>query len=179
MADAEIRGRAERERRLPHRRPGGEDDEVAGLETGGEVVDLLEPRRDAGDVGARLVQVHDPLEALLEQGLDVGEVARHPLLRELEDDLLGAVDEVGRLALPMLPEPRDLRADAHETAQRRHLLDDARVVLDVRRGRDERRQLGDLGAAPHPLQLTPPSSSSESVIASTGSPFAQSASDAR
>ena len=66
----------------------------------------------AGDVGARLVQVHDPLEALLQQVLDVGEVARHPLLGEVEDDLLGAVDEVGRLAGAVLAEPRDLRAPA-------------------------------------------------------------------
>ena len=65
------------------------------------------------------------------------------LLPELEDDLLGAIDEVGDLALALLPEPHDLLARADEPAQRRHLLDDARVVLDVRRGRDERCELGD------------------------------------
>ena len=71
------------------------------------------------------------------------EVARRPLLSELEDDLLGAVDEVGDLALALLAEPHDLLARADEPAQRRHLLDDARVVLDVRRGGDERGELGD------------------------------------
>ena len=65
------------------------------------------------------------------------------LLAELEDDLLGAVDEIGDLALPLLPEAHDLLARADEPAQRGHLLDDARVVLDVRRGGDERRELGD------------------------------------
>ncbi len=47
------------------------------------------------------------------------EVARHPLLGEVEDDLLGAVDELGRLAHPLAPEPRDLLAGADQTAERR------------------------------------------------------------
>ena len=71
------------------------------------------------------------------------EVARRPLLSELEDDLLGTIDEIGDLALALLAQPHDLLARADEPAQRRHLLDDARVVLDVRRGGDERRELGD------------------------------------
>ena len=71
------------------------------------------------------------------------EVARRPLLSELEDDLLGTIDEVGDLALALLAQSHDLLARADEPAQRRHLLDDARVVLDVRRGGDERRELGD------------------------------------
>ena len=51
------------------------------------------PGRDAGDVGAGLVERGDPLEALLQQLLDVAELARDALLREVEDDLLGLVDE--------------------------------------------------------------------------------------
>ena len=98
----------QRQRRLPHRRPRGDDDQVARLEARRELVELLEAGRRAGDVGARLVEVHDPLEALLQQPLDVGEVARDALLGEVEDDLLGAVDEVGRLAGPLAAEPRDL-----------------------------------------------------------------------
>ena len=43
-------------------------------------------------------RLRDPLEALLEQRLDVGEVARDALLREVEHDLLGPVDEIGGLA---------------------------------------------------------------------------------
>ena len=110
LADAEVRGDAERERRLPHRRPRGEDDEVAGLEARRELVELLEARGDAGDVGARLVEVRDPLEALLEQLLDVREVARDALLRELEDPLLGAVDEIGDLAGALPAEAGDVLA---------------------------------------------------------------------
>ena len=76
------------------------------------------------------------------------EVARRPLLAELEDDLLGAVDEVRHLApdttgIALLAESHDLLAGADQAAQRRHLLDDARVVLDVRRRGNERRELRD------------------------------------
>ena len=65
------------------------------------------------------------------------------LLRQVEDDLLGAVDELDRLAGPVEAEPCDVVAGADQPAQRRHLADDARVVGGVRRGRDERRQLVD------------------------------------
>ena len=97
--------------------------------------------------------MHDPLEALLQQPLDVGEVARDTLLREVEDDLLGAVDEVGRLAGPVLAEPRDLRPGPDEAAQRGHLAHDPRVVGGVRGRRHERRELVDAGAAADLLQL--------------------------
>ena len=83
------------------------------------------------------------------------EVARHLLLAELEDDLLGAVDEVGDLALALLSEPHDLLARADEAAQGRHLLDDARVVLDVRRGGNERCELGHARLPARSFELGP------------------------
>ena len=85
----------------------------------------------------------------------MGEVAGRPLLAELEDDLLGAVDEIGDLArsLALLAQPHDLLARADEPAQRRHLLDDARVVLDVRRRGDERRELGHVRLPARGLEL--------------------------
>ena len=70
-ADGEVRGHAEPERRLPHARARGDDDQVAGLEPGGQPVEVPEAGRHAGDVLARLVQLRDPLEALLQQRLDV------------------------------------------------------------------------------------------------------------
>ena len=78
---------------------------------------------------------------------------RDPLLRELEHHLLGAVDEIRRLSRPCLAEPLDLLADAHEPPQRRHLLDDPRVVLGVRGGGDDRGELGDLRGAADALEL--------------------------
>ncbi len=86
------------------------------------------------------------------------EVARRPLLPELEHDLLGTVDEVRDLApnpcnIALLPEPHDLLPRANEPTQRRHLLDDPRVVLDVRRSGNERRQLGYARLPPGRVEL--------------------------
>ena len=152
-AHAEVRGHAERERRLPHRRARREDHEVARLEARREPVEVAEAARDAGDVDAGLVELRDPLEALGEERADVREVAADPLLGEVEDDLLGPVDELGRLADSAPAEPRDLLARLDEPAERRGLLDDPRVVVDVRRRRDERRELGDPRAAADLLEL--------------------------
>jgi hypothetical protein len=80
------------------------------LEAGCELVELEEARRNAGDVDAGLVEVHDPCEALVEQVVDVGEVAADALLGELEHHLFGTVDEVGRLTGTCLAEPLDLLA---------------------------------------------------------------------
>ena len=116
-------------------------------------VDVAEAGRHAGQVLAGLVELRDPLEALLEQLLDVAELGRDPALRELEDDLLGLVDELLRLARPLPAEPRDLAADADQAAQGRHLADDPRVVRRVRRRRDERRQLVDPLATARSLEV--------------------------
>ena len=81
------------------------------------------------------------------------EVAGRALLAELEDDLLGSVDEIGHLAVAFLPQADDLLAGPDEPPQGRHLLDDARVVLDVRRGRDERGELDHAPLATSSLEL--------------------------
>ena len=78
---------------------------------------------------------------------------RIALLGEVEDDLLGAVDELGRLADPLAAEPRDLLPGLDERPEGRRLLDDLRIVVDVGRRRHERRELGDAGAAPDLLDL--------------------------
>ena len=97
--------------------------------------------------------MRDALEALLEQLLDVREVPRHSLLRELEDALLGAVDEIGDLARPLPAETRHVLPGHDQAAERRHLLDDLRVVADVRRGRHDRHQLVDALATARMLEL--------------------------
>src|SRR5919201_1485754 len=102
---------------------------------------------------AGLVQRRDPFEPFLQQLLDVAELARHALLRELEDDLLGPVDEFGALAGTVPAELRDLRPRADQAAQRRHVADDARVVAGVPARRHERRELVDSNLAADVVQL--------------------------
>ncbi len=115
-------------------------------------IEVAEPARRAGDVAARLVQLRDRLERVLEQLVDVRELGRDALLREVEDDLLGAVDELDRLAGPVEAEPRDVVSGPDQAAERRHLADDARVMGCVRCGRDERRELVDAFGAAGPVE---------------------------
>ena len=82
-------------------------------------------------------------------------IAPDPLLGEVEDDLLRLVDELARLADALAAEPGDLLAGANEPSQSGCLLDDAGVVLDVRSGGDQRRELGDAGGAADLLELAP------------------------
>src|SRR3954463_16351767 len=109
----------EREGALTHRGPGGEDHEVRGLETGGELVEVLEAAGEPGDVGAGLVEVADPLEGLDERVLEEDELAVGAPLGELEDELLRASDELLRLALPVPARPGALAARAGEGPPRR------------------------------------------------------------
>src|SRR5207237_3571685 len=90
---------------------------------------------------AGLVQLRDRLEGLLEQIVDVRELRRDALLREVEDDRLGSVDQLDGLAGTVEAEARDVVARANQPAQRRHLADDPRVVRRVRRRRNERGEL--------------------------------------
>src|SRR5207249_8426243 len=122
---------------LSHARAGGDDDEVPLLEAGGDAVDVSEAGRHPGHVRTRLVERRDSLEALLQKLLDVAELARRPLLREVEDDLLRLVDELGCVAGPLPAEASDLAPGPDEAAEGRGLADDLSVVASVRARRDE------------------------------------------
>src|SRR5439155_331062 len=111
--------------------------------------------RRAGDVDAGLVERRDALEALLQERVDVRELAGDALLREVEDDLLGLVDEVAGFSGTVPAEAGDLTAGADEAAQRRGLAHDAGVVGGVRRRRHERCELVQAHAAAHGLELAP------------------------
>src|SRR5207249_8032712 len=108
---------------------------------------------DTGHVRARLVERRDALEALLEQILDVTEHRRDTALRQLEHDLLGAVDELHGLAGPFPPELCDALPGVDQAAERRHLAHDARVMRRVRRGGNERGELVQAPASADILQL--------------------------
>ena len=75
------------------------------------------------------------------------------LLGEVEEDLLGAVDQVRRLAGTFPAEAGDLAAYADEPAERCSLLDDLRVVARVGARRHERGQLVDPHLAADVLEL--------------------------
>src|SRR5690606_897238 len=83
-ADGRVLRDVEGERRLPHGGTGGDDDQVAPLETRGEVVQVGEAGRYAGDRRTRLRQDLDLLHRRPEQLLDPYEAAPFVGLRDLE-----------------------------------------------------------------------------------------------
>ena len=99
---------AERERRLPIDGRAATMIRLPGWKPDVSLSSSRKPDGDAGDVDAGLVERGDPLEALLQQLLDVAELALDASLREVEEQLLGLVEQVGRLARPLPAEPRDL-----------------------------------------------------------------------
>jgi hypothetical protein len=54
-------------RALAHRRAGGQDDQVLGLQPGGEPVEVVEAGGEAGDLRALLGELLDLLERVVEQ----------------------------------------------------------------------------------------------------------------
>ena len=158
---------------LPMLGPRGDDDQVARLEPGRQPVEVAEARTamPVTSAPASYSAVIRSKLSFSSSSMWLNSVAT-PLLREVEDDLLGPVDELGGLARPLPAEPRDLAARADEAAQRRHLADDPRVV--ARRSRSRGRAPPARGCATRPpTSSSSPrsSSSSTSVIASTGSPL--------
>jgi len=74
-----VLGHVEREARLADAGPGGEDDEVARLEAGGELVQVRETGRDADDLTAVFVEVIEPVVGAVERvlrGLKLSPVRR-------------------------------------------------------------------------------------------------------
>ncbi len=88
-----------------------------------------------------------------ERVLEEDELAFGAALGELEDEVLGARDELGRLALALPAELRDLAAGADQAAQRRRLADDLGVVAGVRARRDDERELVQPDTAADLLEL--------------------------
>ena len=151
--DGDVVRDLERERALSHRRAGREDDEVLRLEAGREVVEILEAARQAGHLGAFLVELVDALERLDERVLEEDELAVGAALGELEDEILGARDELGRLALAIPAELRDLAARADQAAESRRLADDLGVVAGVRARRHEEGELVQANATADLVEL--------------------------
>src|SRR5205823_6436440 len=122
-------------------------------ETRRQPIEVAKPGGNTGNVSAGLVEGGDALEALLEQLVDVRELARDARLREVEDDLLGLVDQVAGRAGTIPAEARDLAAGVDQAAQSRHLAHDARVVAGVPAGGDERRELVDADLAADSVEV--------------------------
>ena len=139
---------------LTHSRSGCDDDQVGILPSAGHLVQLAESggqtRESVLSGGSDVEQV----ERLFDDGVDLGVLRPHVLLRELEEATLCALHQVGHvdariegLGLQHARQRDDLSGEVF-------LLDHLGVVFDVGRGVDGERQTGHIGLSAHFGQIT-------------------------
>src|SRR3954447_19063235 len=85
------------ERRFSHRRTRGDDDEIRRLEARRELIEVVEATRHARDRLAAALKRLDTLHRRPHQLLDACEAASTLLLADLEDLLLGFIEQLGGL----------------------------------------------------------------------------------
>ena len=151
--DRGIERDVEHEARLPHRRPRGDDDEVGFLEARRHLVELDEAARDAGDEPALRLQLLDHLVALVDHVADADEPGPQPVLGDLEDRPLGLVEQIVGVLFGVVRAAEDFRRRLDQPAERRLLLDDLCVVLDVARSRHAVGERRDVGRAADLVEL--------------------------
>ena len=127
--------------------------EVRRLEARRHLVEIVEAARDAGDRLAAALQRFDALHRRPEQLLDAREAVLRLLLRDLEDSRLGFVEQLLRGRASVEGFGDDRRRHFDEAAKNRLLANDARVILDVRRGRHRVDEKADVVLAARALEL--------------------------
>ena len=147
-AQRRVLGDVGDQRRLAHRRPRGDDDQVARLKAAGLLVEVLEARRRAGQ---RRLGDRQPVQLV---GLLVEDVGDRPdlllavVVGDLEHRSLGALDQVARRRLARQHARLDLVRRGQQRAHLRVVADDPPVLARVAGRRHPAGQLVDrLGAA--------------------------------
>src|SRR4051812_14660458 len=137
------------------RRSTGNDDELAWMQTVGQLVEIAEAGRDAVEVGTSTAHRLDLVEGLLQNLFEPDVVLTGAPLGDVVDLLLRAIDDVvdvtAHAAGGAVAELHDAGAGLDQATEDRALANDLRVVAGVGCGghrRDERVQVGraaDLG----------------------------------
>ena len=97
----------------------------------------------------------DPLEEGVEVVRDRLEVPLQPILRDIEDQLLALVERVDQFEVVVVGDADDARPGIDQAAARRLALDDLRVILDVRGGRYDAEEGGQVGDAADIIEAAP------------------------
>ena len=169
LADRGVLGDVEREARLADGRAGRDDDQVALLEAGRQLVQVQEARRDAAQLAAVGVEVVEPVVGGVEELLELAEAGGDPPVRDREQLRLGAVDRLLDLGRVLVADAGDLAGGADQVPEDRLALDDPRVLDGVDGGRRLVRELREVGPAADLLEVLARSSDSATVTRSTGS----------
>jgi hypothetical protein len=144
----------EDEARLPHRRSSGDDDEVAGLQAARYLVEVCKAGWDARNQAFLLEQLLDLREALLDQVAHRHEAGLQPIVGHGKDRALSLVEDQVGLLVRLVRIGDDLVRCINEVSQRRLLLDDPCVVLDVGGARHTVRERGDVGRPANFIDFT-------------------------
>ena len=162
-------GDVEREARLADAGPGGEDDQVALLEAGGQRIQVGEAGPDPADLAPVGVQVVEPVVGVVEERLELAEAGLDPALADAEQLALGPVDRLLDLGRVLVADPGDLARGGDQVPQDRLALDDPRVLDGVDGGRRLVAEAGEVGPAADRLELAVAPRTSATVTMSTGS----------
>ena len=139
---------------LAHGGAGGDDDQVARLETGGHVVQIHIAGGDAGDMLLAVVQGFEDVEGFLEDRLHRHVLGAQLVLGDLVDLLLGHVQQLVDIGLLVVAPGDDLGGHADQPAVDGLFLHDLAVVGDVGRRGDIVHQGGQVGRPAHLIQFT-------------------------
>ncbi len=141
------------ERRLPHGRTGRHDDQVVGLETRGQVVQIFEAAGHPGNLFPLRMELFYPLHRGPQHLLQPVEPLRLLELRDLEDLRLGLVQQLMGRQPAAVGLRHDRRGRLDQLPEHRLLPHDGGMGLQV--GGRHRRvdQLGQVRLAPGRLQL--------------------------
>ena len=142
--DRHVFGDVRDQRALPHRRAGGDDDQVAGLEAAGHRVDVAEAGGGAGHLGLAGRELLQPVDLVVQDVAEDAEVGGLLFVGDFEEEFLGPLGELARFAVALVDPALDFLAGAEQPAQQRILLDDLGVVFGVAGGGDFGGQLGDV-----------------------------------
>ena len=129
------------------------------------------PEGGAGDLGVAAGELLELVDLVVEDVADLAEVVGLLLVRDLEEQPLGVLDQGPRLAVALRDRLLDLLGGALEAPHQRVLLDDLRVVLGAARRGDLGGEAGDDVAAADSSSWPRWESASETVRTSTGSAF--------
>ena len=154
--DGRVLRDVQHERRLSHRRTGGDDHQIRRLEARRQLVEIVESARHAGDRLTAALQRFDALHRRPEQFLDANESVVDPLLADLEDFRFRFVEQLDGVGAALEGLLNDGGRDFDQASEKRLLSDDLRVVLDVRGRRDGVDEEADVLLAARRLEIPAP-----------------------
>ncbi len=137
MLDGRVLADIQREGGLSHARPGGQDDQLTGLESARDVVEIDEARRHSRHrMAARIGPLGDPIHRPGDHVLQFERVALDLVLGDGEDLALGRLQQILGGELVGISIANDLGGAVDQLTADRSLADDRGIILGVGRVRD-------------------------------------------